>query len=222
MRSLAVCLACLGIGLMLPAMARCQEILAVEIDANATNLMTSFTVVMSTPRSRNNVEVLIQNNERTFKATRRITPPEMTEKRMTCELSMLAPFDTYSITSANDDPPFRVNTKRLVGTLAAERAGTLPRLGSPQHQDAAIERMETGQSIASFHLTRSDAAKLLIVVFDAEGRIADQYFGVYPAKQSWSSRPLPFGTYHFAMAGADRSGYPVEVKPERAFLELAP
>lgn len=222
MRSLAVYLACLGIGLMLPSIARCQEILAVEIDADAANLMTKFTVVMSVPRSRNGAEVLIQNDERTFKATRRIAPSEMTEKRMTCELSMLAPFDTYRITFTDDEPPLFVSTKRLVGKLAAEKTSILPWLENPKHQDAMIEKRDTGRGTASFHLSRSEAAKLLIVVFDTEGRIADQYFGMHPAGRSWSSRPLPFGSYHFAMAGADRSGNPVEVKPERAFLELTP
>jgi hypothetical protein len=207
---------------MLPSIARCQEILTVEIDADTANLMTKFTVVMSAPRSRNGAEVLIQNDDRTFKATRRIAPSEMTEKRMTCELSMLAPFDTYRITFTDDEPPFFVSTKRLVGKLAAEKASILPWLENPDHQDAVIEKGETGGGIASFHLSRSKAAKLLIVVFDAEGQIADQYYGLYPARRSWTSRLLPSGSYHFAMAGADRSGNPVEVKPEGAFLELTP
>jgi hypothetical protein len=203
-------------------MASCQEILAVEIDADAANLMTKFTVVMSAPRPRNGVEVLVQNDERTFKAAHRITPPGMTEKSMTCELCLLAPFDTYRITSADDQLPFLVSTKRLVGKLAAARALALPWPGSPDHQDGVNEKRDTGQGIASFHLSRSEAARLLIVVFDADGRIADQYFGVYPAGRSWTSRPLPLGTYRFAMAGADRSGNPVAVKPEKAFLDQAP
>jgi len=207
---------------MLPAMARSQEILAVEIDANAANLMTKFTVVMSAPRPRNGVEVLIQNDERTFKAARRIAPPGMNEKSMTCELSLLAPFDTYRITAADDQPPFLVSTKRLVGKLAAARTPALRWPGRPDHQDGVYGKRETDQGIASFHLSRSEAARLLIVVFDADGRIADQYFGVYPAGRSWTSRPLPFGTYRFAMAGADRSGNPVAVKPEKAFLGQAP
>jgi hypothetical protein len=207
---------------MLPSMASCQEILAVDIDADAANLMTKFTAVMSVPRSRNGVEVLIQNDERTFKATRRIPPSEITGERITCELILLAPLDTYRITASDDKTPFLVSTKRLVGKLAAERASPLPRLGNPGQQNDVIEKMETGRGIASFHLPRSEAAKLIIVVFDAEGRIADQYYGVYPAGKSWTSRPLPVGRYHFTMAGADRSGYPVEVKPERASFELTP
>jgi len=222
MRPLAVYLACLGIILILPAMARCQEILSVEIDADTANLMTTFTVVMSTPRSRKGVEVLIQNDERTFKAARRITPSEITEEQMTCELSILAPFDTYRITAADDEPPFLVNTKRLVGILAFAKPPTLPWLESPEHQDTVTEKRVAGRGSASFHLARSEATRLLIVVFDAEGRIADQYFGLYPSRRAWTSRPLPFGTYHFAMAGADKSGNPVEVNPERAFLELPP
>ena len=138
MRALVVYLACLGIGLILPAMARCQEILAVEIDADAVTLMTNFTVVISAPRPSNGVGVLIQNDEHAFKAARRITPPG-NEKSMTCELSLLAPFDTYSITSTDDAPPFLVSTKRLVGKLAAARASDLPWPGNPELQDGVNE-----------------------------------------------------------------------------------
>jgi hypothetical protein len=207
---------------MLPAMACCQGILAVEIDVDAATLMTKFTVVMSAHRPRNGADVLIQNDEHTFKTTRRIAPPGMNEKSMTCELSLLAPFDTYRVTSADDAPPFLVSTKRLAGELAAARTPALPWPGSPDPQDGVNGKRETGLEIASFHLSRSEAARLLIVVFDANGRIADQYFGVYPAGRSWTSRPLPLGTYRFAMAGADSSGNPVAVKPEKAFLEQAP
>ena len=223
MRSLAVHLAYLGIGLILPAMANCQEILAVEIDVDAATLMTNFTVVMSAPRpsNGNGVEVLVQNDEHAFKAAHRITPPG-NEKSMTCELSLLVPFDTYRITSTDDAPPFLVSTKRLVGKLAATRASALPWSGNPEHHNGVNEEGETDRGIASFHLSRSDAARLLIVVFDADGRIADQYFGVYPAGRAWTSLPLPFGTYRFAMAGADRSGNPVAVEPEKAFLGQAP
>lgn len=222
MRPLAVYLACLGIGLILPAMARCQEILAVEIDLDAATLMTNFTVVMSAPRPRHDVEVLIQNDERAFKAGRRITPPGMNGKSMTCEMSLLAPFDTYRITTTDDAAPFLVSTKRLAGKLAAARASALPWSANPEHQDGVNEEGETGRGIASFHLSRSDATRLLIVVLDAEGRIADQYFGVYPAGRAWTSRPMPFGTYRFAMAGADRSGNPIAVTPEKAFLDQTP
>ncbi|GAB6111058.1 hypothetical protein [Desulfomicrobium salsuginis] len=222
MRVLAVCLACLGISLILPAMARCQEILAVEIDLDAATLMTNFTVVMSAPRPRHGVDVLIQNDERAFKADHRITPPGMNEKIMTCEMSLLAPFDSYRITTTDDAPPFLVSTKRLAGKLAAARASALPWSGNPEHQDGENEEGDTDRGIASFHLPRSDAARLLIVVFDADGRIADQHFGVYPAGRAWTSRPLPFGTYRFAMAGTDRSGKPVAVEPEKAFLDQAP
>ena len=222
MRFLAVFLACLGIGLIPPATARSQEILAVEIDADTANLMTEFTVIISPSQPRGDVELLIKNDERTFTAIRRIASQEMSGKRTSYPLRLLAPFDAYRITLADDEPPFLVSTKRLAKKISAAKAPTLPWTRGPESHENTTENMATGRGIASFHLPRSEAARLLIVVFDDDGRIADQYFGVYPGRRSWNSRPLPIRTYHFAMAGADSSGNPVEVTPEKAFIEQTP
>lgn len=222
MRLLTAYLACLGLGLLLPATARSQEILAVEVDADVTNLMTDFTVIISAPRSRGSVELLIQNDERTFTATRRIAFQETPGKRTSCSLSLFAPFAAYKITFADDESPFRVCTQRLARKIAAAQTPALPWAKGPATRDVTAENMDPGRGIASFHLPRSDASRLLIVVFDTDGRVADQYFGVYPGGRSWNSRPLPFGSYRFAMAGTDNAGNPVDVRPEKAFIVQAP
>ena len=208
---------------MLPWTALGQDILAVESDVDPVRLVTTLSVIVSGPPPKTDTTVVIQNDRLGFRATRQIPPQDINARKEIHEIGVrfLAPFGPHQISASNTETPYVANTERLVRNLA-DNAIAIPWFTNQSPVDAA-ERQSGGQGILTVHLpARSDLTQVLIVVFDGDGTIADQYFGEPPPRRVWKSARLPRGSYLLRVAGVDGRGNPAGMQVDKAFIDLLP
>lgn len=214
---------CLAWALTLPWAALGQDILAVESEVDPARLVTTLTLIVSGPPPKTDTAIVIQNDRPGFRATRQILPADIVARKDNHELKvrLLAPFGVQQISTSNTETPYFANTERLVGNLA-DSASVIPWFKDQAPADAAGPE-PGGQGVMTVHLpARSDLTQILIVVFDKDGTIADQYFGEQPPRRVWKSARLPRSDYLLRIAGVDGRGNPGVVLAEKAVIDLLP
>jgi len=212
---------CLACALMLPWPALGQDILAVEYDVDPARLVTTLSLIVSGPPPKTDTAVVIQNDRPGFRATRQVPPGDIVARKENHEIRvrLLAPFGLHQISTSNTETPYLANTERLVGNLAGS-ASAIPWFTDQAPADAAGPEAG-GQGVLTVHLpARSDLTQILIVVFDQDGTIADQYFGEQPPRRVWKSLRLPRGRYLLRIAGIDGRGNSGVVQAEKAVMDL--
>jgi hypothetical protein len=214
---------CLAWAVMLPWTALGQDILAVESDIDPARLVTTLSLIVSGPPPKTDTTVVIQSDRPGFRAIRQVPPADIAARKDNHEfrVRLLAPFVVHQVSTSTADTPYLANTERLVGSLA-DGAAAIPWIEGQAPVDAADPGFE-GQGVMTVHLpARSDLTQILIVVFDKDGTIADQYFGEQPPRRVWKSARLPRGDYLLRIAGVDGRGNPGAVLAEKAVIDLLP
>jgi hypothetical protein len=214
---------CLVCAIMRPLAARGQDILAVESDIDPARLVTALSLIVSGPPPKTDTAIVIQNDRPGFRATRQVPPADIVARKENHEIRvrLLAPFGVHQISTSNGETPYFANTERLVGNLA-DSASAIPWFKDQAPVDAADPKAG-GQGVLTVHLlVRSDLTQVLIVVFDKDGTIADQYFGEQPQRRVWKSARIPRGNYLLRIAGVDGRGNFGGVQADKVFIDLLP